>query len=238
MHSISFYRLTRRLLITLAICTLAIAALTLVTGCANTAAQNTEPSAASNTGSNTANTGNDSSDSANGTSSSRDSAATAEETPQVKITMEDGGTILLELDQKAAPQTVENFLKLVDAGFYNGLTFHRVIPGFMIQGGDPKGDGTGGSDQTIKGEFANNGVSNPISHQRGVISMARSQDPNSASSQFFITNADATGLDGDYAAFGHVLEGMDVVDRISTVETDARDKPLTPVIIKSIETVP
>jgi peptidyl-prolyl cis-trans isomerase B (cyclophilin B) len=166
-----------------------------------------------------------------------DSSASSGEKPQVRITMEDGGTILLELDPQAAPQTVENFLGLVDEGFYDGLTFHRIIPGFMIQGGDPNGTGTGGSDKTIKGEFSSNGVDNPISHARGVISMARSQAPDSASSQFFITNADVTSLDGDYAAFGYVLEGMDVVDQISAVETGAGDKPLTPVIIRSIEVV-
>jgi peptidyl-prolyl cis-trans isomerase B (cyclophilin B) len=157
--------------------------------------------------------------------------------PKVEITMEDGGKILLELDRGAAPKTVDNFLKLVNAGFYDGLTFHRIIPGFMIQGGDPQGTGIGGSDATIEGEFASNGIDNPISHERGVISMARSQDPNSASSQFFITNADASFLDGEYAAFGKVTEGMDVVDRISAAETGDNDMPLEPVVIKSVKTV-
>jgi peptidyl-prolyl cis-trans isomerase B (cyclophilin B) len=135
--------------------------------------------------------------------------------PVVEITMQGGGKIDIELDPSAAPITVENFLKLVNEGFYDGLTFHRIIKGFMIQGGDPLGNGTGGSDETIKGEFESNGVDNPISHVRGVISMARSQSPDSASSQFFITNADAFNLDGEYAAFGTVISGMDVVDQIS-----------------------
>jgi peptidyl-prolyl cis-trans isomerase B (cyclophilin B) len=161
----------------------------------------------------------------------------AETKPVVEITMEDGGKIDIELDPQAAPITVENFLKLVNDGFYDGLTFHRIIPGFMIQGGDPEGTGMGGADETIKGEFGSNGVDNPISHERGVISMARSQAPDSASSQFFITNADSVFLDGDYAAFGTVISGMDVVDRISAVETDANDAPLTSVVIGSIKQI-
>lgn len=156
------------------------------------------------------------------------------EKPVIEITMENGGVIVIELDPEAAPVTVANYLKLVDEGFYDGLTFHRIIPGFMIQGGCPLGTGTGGSDEKIKGEFAINGWENPISHERGVISMARSGDPNSASSQFFITNADAVFLDGEYAAFGVVTSGMDVVDEISAVPTDANDKPDTPVVIKTI----
>ncbi|MDR3072930.1 MAG: peptidylprolyl isomerase, partial [Clostridiales Family XIII bacterium] len=150
---------------------------------------------------------------------------------------EDGGVIVLELDPDVAPVTTENFLKLVNANFYDGLTFHRVIKGFMIQGGDPLGNGTGGSDDKIEGEFSSNGHSNSISHVRGVISMARSANKNSASSQFFITNEDATFLDGDYASFGHVVSGMDVVDRISDVKTDTNDKPLEPVVIQSIRQV-
>ncbi len=134
--------------------------------------------------------------------------------PKVEIAIKDYGVIQVELDEKAAPITVENFLKLVNDGFYNGLTFHRIIPGFMIQGGDPNGDGTGGSANTIKGEFASNGVQNDIKHVRGVISMARAMDPNSASSQFFIMHADAPHLDGDYAAFGHVISGIEVVDAV------------------------
>ena len=124
------------------------------------------------------------------------------------------GTITVQLDQSAAPATVANFISLAEDGFYNGLTFHRIISGFMMQGGDPNGNGTGGSDTKIVGEFAANGHSNPISHERGVISMARSRDYNSASSQFFIMHADAPHLDGQYAAFGKVTEGMDVVDAV------------------------
>jgi peptidyl-prolyl cis-trans isomerase B (cyclophilin B) len=161
----------------------------------------------------------------------------AETKPVIEITMEGGGKIDVELDQSAAPITVENFLKLVNEGFYDGLTFHRIIPGFMIQGGDPEGTGMGGADTTIKGEFASNGVDNPISHKRGVISMARSQSPDSASSQFFITNADADYLDGEYAAFGVVTSGMEEVDRISAVKTGAGDAPRTPVIIESIKQI-
>lgn len=131
------------------------------------------------------------------------------------ITVENYGDIKLELDGDTAPITVKNFVELAKSGFYDGLTFHRIINGFMIQGGDPKGDGTGGSNKTIRGEFSKNGVENNISHKRGVISMARSQDNNSASSQFFIMHKDGDYLDGSYAAFGHVTEGMDVVDKIA-----------------------
>ena len=155
----------------------------------------------------------------------------------VRITMQDGGVIDLELDAQAAPITVENFLKLVNDGFYDGLTFHRIIPGFMIQGGCPEGTGMGGPGWHIKGEFARNGVPNPIKHTRGVISMARAMDPNSAGSQFFIMHEDAPHLDGGYAAFGHVVAGMDVVDRIADVATDYNDKPLTPVVMESVRVV-
>lgn len=135
----------------------------------------------------------------------------------VEMTVKDYGVIQLELDADEAPITVTNFVKLVNEKFYDGLTFHRVVEGFMIQGGDPEGTGMGGSDEKIKGEFSNNGVKNSISHTRGVISMARgSYDNNSASSQFFIVHKDSTFLDGDYAAFGHVTSGMDVVDKIAT----------------------
>ncbi len=144
----------------------------------------------------------------------------------VEIEMENGKKIRLELCPEYAPLTCENFLNLVREGFYDGLIFHRVIAGFMIQGGDPLGTGYGGSKKTIKGEFRSNGVNNPLSHERGVISMARSSDPNSASSQFFICHADATFLDGQYAAFGRVTEGMDVVDEIASVRTNFSDKPL------------
>lgn len=140
-----------------------------------------------------------------------------------KIVVKNYGTIALELDADVAPITVENFANLVNEGFYNGLTFHRIISGFMIQGGDPLGNGTGGSSKTIKGEFASNGVKNSISHVRGTISMARSSMPNSASSQFFIVHKDSTFLDGQYAAFGTVTSGMEVVDKIcdeTAVEDD------------------
>lgn len=152
----------------------------------------------------------------------------------VIIEMDNGSQIKIELDPTAAPITCANFEKLVNDGFYDGLTFHRIIPGFMIQGGDPLGNGMGGSKETIKGEFASNGVNNPLQHTRGVISMARAMDPNSASSQFFIMHADAPHLDGDYAAFGKVVEGMDVVDQIANERTDFRDKPLTDVVMKKV----
>lgn len=136
-------------------------------------------------------------------------------THHVEIVVKDYGTIKLELDPSQAPITVENFMNLAKSGFYDGLTFHRIMDGFMIQGGDPQGTGTGGSDKEIKGEFSMNGVDNKISHTRGTISMARANNPDSASSQFFICNADATFLDGQYAGFGHVTEGMEVVDKIT-----------------------
>lgn len=132
----------------------------------------------------------------------------------VEITVKDYGVIKAELDGDTAPITVANFVNLAKTGFYNGLTFHRIISGFMIQGGDPNGDGTGGSDQTITGEFSANGIENNMKHLRGVLSMARSQENNSASSQFFIMHADADHLDGQYAAFGMVTEGMEIVDKI------------------------
>lgn len=134
--------------------------------------------------------------------------------PKVEISVVDFGKMTFELDKENAPITVDNFLKLVNEGFYNGLTFHRIIPEFMIQGGDPMADGTGGAPNKIKGEFINNGVDNKIEHRRGVISMARSNDYNSASSQFFIVHQDSTFLDGDYAAFGNILTGIEVVDKI------------------------
>ena len=146
--------------------------------------------------------------------------AAATETPaegtvhHITIDVKNYGTISVELDGVHAPITVNNFISLAKAGFYDGLTFHRIISGFMIQGGDPKGDGTGGSDNTIKGEFSLNGVENPLSHTRGAISMARSKDYNSASSQFFIVHEDCAQLDGQYAAFGYVTDGMDIVDKI------------------------
>ncbi len=142
-------------------------------------------------------------------------AGSAGQLRHAEITVKDYGTIKLELDEGAAPITVANFIQLAQSGFYDGLTFHRIMDGFMIQGGDPDGNGTGGSKETIKGEFAKNGVDNPISHVKGTISMARSNDPNSARSQFFITVADATFLDGSYAAFGRVTEGMEVAEQIA-----------------------
>ncbi|MBR2685828.1 MAG: peptidylprolyl isomerase [Erysipelotrichaceae bacterium] len=144
----------------------------------------------------------------------------------VIIEMENGKKIEIELYPEVAPITVANFEKLVKEGFYDGLIFHRVIPGFMIQGGDPTGTGRGGSSERIKGEFASNGVKNTLKHTRGVISMARSMDPNSASSQFFIMHMDAPHLDGDYAAFGKVVNGMDVVDEIATCATGFMDRPV------------
>lgn len=157
------------------------------------------------------------------------------------ITVKDYGDIKLVLDGDTAPITVKNFVELAKSGFYDGLTFHRIIKGFMIQGGDPKGNGTGGSDKTIRGEFSKNGVENNISHKRGVISMARSQDNNSASSQFFIMHEDGDYLDGSYAAFGHVTEGMDVVDKIAenTPVTDSNGTVLKenqPIIEKIVIT--
>lgn len=131
-----------------------------------------------------------------------------------EIQVKEYGTITVELDADAAPVTVTNFVNLAKDGFYDGLTFHRIMDGFMIQGGDPNGDGTGGADETIKGEFSSNGVENEISHTRGTISMARAQDPDSASSQFFIVHEDSTFLDGEYAAFGHVTSGIEIVDQI------------------------
>lgn len=162
----------------------------------------------------------------------KDITATAE------ITMEDGGVITVGLCGDYAPETVDNFISLAENGFYDGLTFHRVISGFMIQGGDPLGNGTGGSDKNIKGEFASNGFDkNTITHARGVISMARASDPDSASSQFFIMHQNNDYLDGDYAAFGFVTSGIEEVDKIAEVETDSSDKPTTPVVIKSVKII-
>ena len=152
----------------------------------------------------------------------------------VVIEMENGGKIELELCPEAAPKTVENFLKLVGEGFYDGLIFHRVIPGFMIQGGDPLGNGMGGADENIVGEFKANGYENPIKHTRGVISMARAFNPNSASSQFFIMHADAPHLDGQYAAFGRVVSGIEAVDEIASIPTDYSDRPKIAVRMKSV----
>lgn len=153
----------------------------------------------------------------------------------VQIEMDNGGIIKLELYKDKAPKTVENFEKLVKEGFYDGLIFHRVISGFMIQGGDPEGTGCGGSKDLIPGEFASNGFKgNDISHVRGVISMARTNFPDSASSQFFICHSDATFLDGQYAAFGRVTEGMEVVDEIAETATDFRDRPIIDRVMKKV----
>ena len=159
---------------------------------------------------------------------------TDKQTDYVKIEMQNGDGMVVELNEKVAPITVANFKKLVSQGFYDGLIFHRVISEFMIQGGDPQGTGMGGSKDKIKGEFRANGVNNPLSHERGVISMARSQFVNSASSQFFICHADAKFLDGQYAAFGKVVEGMDTVDRIADVATDYNDRPLSEQKMKKV----
>lgn len=151
----------------------------------------------------------------------------------IVIEMENGGKIELELYPEFAPETVKNFETLVSSGFYDGLTFHRIIPGFMIQGGDPLGNGMGGSEKKIKGEFRANGFKqNTLKHERGVISMARAFDPNSASSQFFIMHADAPHLDGSYAAFGKVISGIEVVDEIASIPTDYSDRPKIAVRIK------
>ena len=151
------------------------------------------------------------------------------------IEVKEFGTIEVELNPSVAPITVENFVKLAKKGFYNGLTFHRVIRGFMIQGGCPRGNGTGGPGCSIKGEFFANGINNPLKHTRGVISMARAMDPDSAGSQFFIMHQDAPHLDGQYAAFGKVIKGIEVVDAIASVQTNYYDMPLNKVVIKSIK---
>ena len=156
---------------------------------------------------------------------------------KVIIEMENGNIMSGELYPQHAPITVENFEKLAGEGFYDGLTFHRVIPGFMIQGGCPNGNGTGGPGYSIKGEFDANGVRNDLDHKRGVLSMARAMDPNSAGSQFFIMVEEAPHLDGQYAAFGKVVAGMDVVDKIAAVRTDWNDKPTTPVKMKTVELI-
>ena len=155
--------------------------------------------------------------------------------PIITITMEDGGVMKAELYPEYAPNTVNNFLSLAASGFYNGLIFHRVIPGFMIQGGDPEGSGMGGPGYSIKGEFRRNGFkANTLKHTAGVLSMARAMNPNSAGSQFFIMHKNAPHLDGDCAAFGKVIEGMDVVDRIASVQTDYSDRPMEDQVIRSM----
>ncbi len=148
--------------------------------------------------------------------------------PIVTIQMKDGGVMKAELYPEIAPETVKNFVDLASKGFYNGLIFHRVIPGFMIQGGDPEGTGMGGPGYSIKGEFTANGFRNDLKHTRGVLSMARAMNPNSAGSQFFIMHEDSPHLDGQYAAFGKLIEGIEVVDKIASVRTDYQDRPLEP----------
>ena len=170
-------------------------------------------------------------------SSLDDVKESAKETDYVLIKVKDYGDILVRLYPDVAPETVKNFKKLVKEEFYDGLIFHRVIENFMIQGGDPEGTGLGGSPNKIIGEFASNGFENNLLHKRGVISMARSQAKNSASSQFFIMHKDAAHLNGSYAAFGYTVYGMDVVDAIATTETNSSDKPLTDVVIESIRFV-
>lgn len=181
------------------------------------------------------------SNSSNNTGQSTNSASAAPQTsgtnknPVVTITMANGDEIKAELYPTVAPNTVKSFISLVKKGFYNGLTFHRVIPGFMIQGGDPQGNGSGGPGYSIKGEFTNNGFKNDLKHERGVLSMARTQDnPNSAGSQFFIMVASVPSLDGDYAAFGKVTSGMDAVDKIVNTPRDQNDKPLQAQVMKSV----
>lgn len=156
------------------------------------------------------------------------------ENPIVTITMENGDTMTAELYPDVAPNTVNNFISLINKGFYDGVIFHRVIPGFMIQGGDPEGTGMGGPGYSIKGEFSQNGFENNLAHTRGVLSMARAMNPNSAGSQFFIMHADAPHLDGAYAAFGMVTDGLSVVDKIANVKTGFQDRPREAVVIKSM----
>ena len=157
-----------------------------------------------------------------------------EDNPIVTITMENDEQIIIELFPNIAPNTVNNFISLIEDGFYDGLIFHRVIPDFMVQGGDPDGIGTGGPGYSIKGEFNNNGFTNDLTHERGVISMARSQHPDSAGSQFFIVHKNSPHLDDEYAGFGQVLEGIEVVDQIASVNRDGSDKPLEDQVMKSV----
>ena len=154
--------------------------------------------------------------------------------PIVTIEMENGGVMKAELYPEVAPNTVNNFISLVSKGFYDGVIFHRVISGFMIQGGDPKGTGVGGPGYSIKGEFTGNGFKNDLKHDRGVLSMARTMAPNSAGSQFFIMHQNSPHLDGQYAAFGKIIEGLDVVDKIASTRTDYNDKPRTPQVMKKV----
>ena len=154
--------------------------------------------------------------------------------PVVTFTMENGGTMTAELYPETAPNTVNNFISLVKKGFYDGLTFHRIIAGFMIQGGDPEGSGMGGPGYSIRGEFASNGLKNDLKHTTGVLSMARTRHPNSAGSQFFIMHGTTPQLDGEYAAFGKLTDGINVLNEIASVDVDFSDRPLTPQVIKSV----
>ena len=158
----------------------------------------------------------------------------ADQNPVVTFTMENGDVMKAELYPDVAPNTVNNFISLVNKGFYDGLIFHRIISGFMIQGGDPDGTGMGGPGYSIKGEFSYNGVDNNLKHSRGVLSMARAQHPDSAGSQFFIMHANAPHLDGQYAAFGKLIEGEDVLDKIASVDTDWNDRPRKPQVMKTV----
>ena len=164
-----------------------------------------------------------------------DYSTAVKENPIVTITMKNDEKIIVELEPTTAPNTVANFISLIEDGYYDGLIFHRVIPGFMIQGGDPSGNGSGGPGYSIEGEFSNNGFENNLKHERGVISMARTNDPNSAGSQFFIMVEESSNLDGEYAAFGKVIEGMETVDAIVAAERDGADKPLKDQQMKKVE---
>ena len=195
------------------ICLVLLATMLVLTGCSQTSEQETTQQTTQST--QTTQTKGDADMKAIVTMKTVTVDKTDAQKPIVTIEMESGGIIKAELYPDVAPITVENFISLIEKGFYNGLTFHRNIPGFVIQGGCPQGTGTGGPGYTIKGEFSSNGVENNLKHTRGVLSMARSQDPDSAGSQFFIMHADAPHLDGEYAAFGKVIEGMDVVDKIA-----------------------
>ena len=167
-------------------------------------------------------------------SSDTNSSEANKSLPLATITVEGYGVIEAELYPEIAPNTVNNFIDLSNKGFYNNLKFHRIIKDFMIQGGDPKGNGTGGPGYSIEGEFTSNGFANSLKHTKGILSMARAQDPNSAGSQFFIMTKEASQLDGNYAAFGKVISGLDVIDKIENVKTDSNDKPKEDVVIKSI----
>ena len=158
----------------------------------------------------------------------------ANQNPIVTFTMEDGSVMTAELYPEIAPNTVNNFISLIQKGFYDGVGFHRIIPGFMIQGGDPDGNGTGGPGYSIKGEFSSNGFKNDLAHTRGILSMARTNVPDTAGSQFFIMHADAPHLDGSYAAFGKLTDGFDVLDKIAAVDTDWSDAPLKPQTMKHV----